>query len=172
MASSADGFVADENGKVDFLNRYPMEETASKKFSDFMDSIDVIVMGSKSYLQLPELSPDEWLYKGKKIFVFSDGRFPVPDIAKGEEINFCKGEVDWFIDQIKSSSQKAVWLFGGANIVKQFHDEGFIDEYIITFVPDELGKGIELFKSSVDLSKLKKVSEESVGVFVEKIFVK
>lgn len=172
MASSSDGFIADEDGDVDFLNNYPLEDTAGERFNKFMDSIDVIVMGSRSYLQIPELSPSEWPYKGKKIFVFSDGRLKVHNIAKGEEINFCKGDVDWFIDQIKSSAQKGVWLFGGANLVKQFHEAKLIDKYIVTFVPDELKSGIELFKTSVDLSELKKVSEETVGVFREEIFIK
>ncbi len=73
IAQSQDGFIADKDGNIDFLNKFPMTDDAEKRYEDFLVDIDVIIMASNTYKQIVnELSPDSWPYVGKKTYVFSN----------------------------------------------------------------------------------------------------
>ncbi len=49
------------------------------------------------------------------------------------------------VKQLKHSSDKAIWLCGGANIAAQLMAAGMIDEVIIKLRPVIFGTGIRLF---------------------------
>ena len=70
-------------------------------------------------------------------------------------INFVKGDVKKFTDQIKLKYGKNIWLVGGADLANQFIKANLIDEYIITFIPILLGEGISLFSGKNYESNLK-----------------
>eukprot|EP00538_Stauroneis_constricta_P005524 CAMPEP_0119565658 /NCGR_PEP_ID=MMETSP1352-20130426/30786_1 /TAXON_ID=265584 /ORGANISM="Stauroneis constricta, Strain CCMP1120" /LENGTH=72 /DNA_ID=CAMNT_0007614631 /DNA_START=70 /DNA_END=285 /DNA_ORIENTATION=+ len=49
IALSVDGFIADPDGGVGFLERFPTPEGEDFGFNDFLKSIDVIIMGHNSF---------------------------------------------------------------------------------------------------------------------------
>ncbi|MNE70175.1 hypothetical protein D3C80_1659500 [compost metagenome] len=74
IATSQDGFIADEHGSVDWL---PEPESNADStcatdygYAKFFESIDTVVMGSKSYEQVLTFGV-EWPYSGKQCFVFT-----------------------------------------------------------------------------------------------------
>ena len=60
LATSVDGFIADENGGVDWLNDFQAEDYG---MIDFFDQCGTAIMGSKTYEQA--LSFNSWFGKWK-----------------------------------------------------------------------------------------------------------
>lgn len=70
IAMSLDGKIADENGNVNWLVGDDIHDTSST-YDNFIQNIDTVIMGYNTYHQVvTELSPDTWVYKELKTFVF------------------------------------------------------------------------------------------------------
>jgi dihydrofolate reductase len=134
IASSIDGYIARENGDIDWL-----PENATSGYGEFIKSVDTVIMGKKTYDQV--LSFGDYPYKDKKSFVFSRNNY-----SKDENIEFVS-DADKLVKQILSNSGTNVWLIGGAEIISIFLNLGFIDEIILSVIPVVLGKGIQLFQN-------------------------
>ncbi|PZM83866.1 MAG: dihydrofolate reductase [Candidatus Margulisiibacteriota bacterium] len=134
IASSLDGYIARENGDVDWL--YTDQDYG---YLEFIDSIDIVIMGRVTYEQV--LGFGEFPYKQKRCFVFS------PDApGKRDNVEFVNERVEDFITRIKPESHLNIWLIGGSNLLNQFVQYNLIDEYIVSVHPILLGNGIPLFE--------------------------
>jgi len=79
IATSQDGFIADKDNGVDWLNdlqqSHPLPEGEDGGFSDFMDGVDAIVMGRVTYDTVLGFVRDglvpEWPYGNKPLYVFT-----------------------------------------------------------------------------------------------------
>lgn len=80
IATSLDGYIADVNGGVDWLNIVPMNEEVKYAFSSFVDSIDALVMGKNTFETVKNFG-GEWPYN-KKVFVVSQFMNSIPDAMK------------------------------------------------------------------------------------------
>ena len=49
LAVSLDGYIADRNGGVDWLNEIPNPDQSDFGFAEFMKSIDAVVMGANTF---------------------------------------------------------------------------------------------------------------------------
>lgn len=64
IGMSLDGYIADENGRVDWLSGQDEERENEDTYSEFIKGIDTVVMGRKTYDQVrQELSPEIWPYE-------------------------------------------------------------------------------------------------------------
>ena len=163
MATSLDGFIADENGSVDWLNELPPPEDPKEDlgFGALMQSVDRLVMGRTTFNQV--LDFDSWAYGDTQVTVLSHQ--PPPDnIPAGAIVNFAQGSPETLIQQFKSEGDQHIYLDGG-NVVQQFLSSGLIDEIILTQVPVLLGKGISLFKEELprDIWKVERVTNYPNG---------
>ena len=68
IASSLDGFIAGINGDISWLDAYQVEGE-DYGYSEFLKTIDIIVMGSKTYEQV--LNFGSWPYEGIKTYVMT-----------------------------------------------------------------------------------------------------
>ena len=67
---SLDGYIADINGGVTWLEGDGSGTVSMDSFFSFYETIDTVVLGWKTYHQImTELSPEEWPYKGKQSYV-------------------------------------------------------------------------------------------------------
>ncbi|HEY3425266.1 MAG TPA: dihydrofolate reductase family protein [Negativicutes bacterium] len=67
IATSLDGYIARNNGAVDWLSGSSGNPNVDYGFDKFYNAIDTIVMGRTTYEQvINELSPGIWVYEGKK----------------------------------------------------------------------------------------------------------
>lgn len=139
VASSLDGFIAGRNGDISWLDAYQVEGE-DYGYSEFLKTIDVIVMGSKTYEQV--LSFGSWPYEGFKTYVMTKRQLKSVDKV---EVDFYSGDLDSFVAGIKRESRKNIWLVGGASLAQSFLERGFIDEIVISIIPVILGDGISLF---------------------------
>jgi dihydrofolate reductase len=137
IATCRAGFIADEQGGVDYLMcaELPGEDFG---YGDLLASIDALVVGKTTYEQI--LTFGKWPYAGKQTFVVTR----TPLTTARNDINFVNS-IQAFMEAINTQpSIKKVWLVGGAELTKGFYDAGLIDECIITVVPTTLNAGIAL----------------------------
>jgi dihydrofolate reductase len=134
IASSLDGYIARENGDIDWLP----ENTASG-YDDFIKSVDTVIMGKTTYDQI--LTFGDYPYKDKKSFVFTRN-----DQNKDENTEFVSN-VEKFVKGGFPGTGENIWLVGGAEIIVSFLKQRVVDEIIISVIPILLGKGIPLFKN-------------------------
>ena len=67
IAVSLDGYIADVDGKIDWLTAFEINETG---YTEFISNVDSLVMGRVTYDQLVnELSPGVWPYPDQTTFV-------------------------------------------------------------------------------------------------------
>lgn len=151
MALSLDGFIADDDGGVDWLNELPPPEDPNEDmgFGALMQSIDRLVMGRKTFNQV--LAFGSWPYGDKPVTVLSHQVVP-PQLPAGALVNFTHGSPEILTQQFKSAGDQHIYLDGG-NVVQQFLVAGLIDEIILTQIPVLLGSGISLFKEALDDKK-------------------
>ncbi len=134
ISCTLDGFIARENGSVDFLDRFN-ETGEDHGFSDLLNSISAIVMGNTTFQEYSRGEKFYEYYKGKGLFVFS-----LKISEEHDKIIFVNEDVRTFLENLQTD--KDVWLLGGGKIIEAFHNESLIDEYIITIIPSVIGKGI------------------------------
>jgi dihydrofolate reductase len=145
LAVTLDGFIEGPKGEVDWCF---MESDMG--FIDFLNDIDTILYGRKSYdlwgQYIPEsgvtkIEKEIWdLVHSKKKYVFSETLNEV-----GGKATLIKGNLQKEVNKIKKESGKNIWLYGGASIVSTFIDLGLVDEYRLSIHPIILGTGKPLF---------------------------
>ena len=158
IAISSDGFIADKNGGVGWLDAYNTQEVAGEidaagcGFKDFYNSIDALIMGNTTYKQVLTFGP--WSFTGKTSYVFAASDTPGCD---SQDIECVYTDIPTFMKKIALCNYKRVWLMGGAMLAESFYNLGLIDEYIITIVPTALGDGIPLLPAIVQAKGLRLV---------------
>ena len=158
IATSLDGFIARENGELDWL---PGSDDGSSdddfRFKTFMDSVDVLVMGRNTYETV--LSFRQWPYGNKRVVVLSSKLLQLSDnLPKTVELRSCS-LIELVKDLLKSGA-KHLYIDGGKTI-QGFLNAGLIQEIIITRIPVLIGKGIPLFGPTNKDVKLQHIETHS-----------
>jgi dihydrofolate reductase len=130
FANSADGFVADAQGGVDWLNAY---DDADYGFNAFMKSIEGVVMGRKTYEQA--LGFGQWYYHGIPCVVLSKTR------TEGPHVEFWNRPVEGLRDYFAAKGARRVWMVGGGEAAAAFVNAGMIDDIEQHIIPIALGRG-------------------------------
>jgi dihydrofolate reductase len=144
IATSVDGFIARNNGGIDWLPSGGNTEGGEDYgYQEFIDSVDALVMGRNTY-ELA-LSFDSWPYGEKPVFVLSGREIDIPDeIAKTVEA-MCVSPRE-VVCRLSERGFQHLYIDGGKTI-QGFLSEGLIQQLIITKVPILIGTGIPLFSS-------------------------
>ena len=141
IAISLDGYIADCNGQVDWLNGQDPVVTSNSSYNKFIRTIDTVVLGWNTYHQIvTELSPDQWIYSGMSSYVVTHKKF-----TSTNEIQFVNENPCDLVTRLKQQKGKNIWICGGANLAQQLIRENLIDQFYISMIPTLLGKGIPLF---------------------------
>ncbi len=158
IATTLDGFIARENGELDWLpgsdGEVPVDsESEDFGFNAFMESIDVLIMGRNTY-ELA-ISTGMWPYGNKRVIVLSN---TLHNLADGVPTTVeLKSELPSDLyNNLKKSGAKHLYIDGGKTI-QGFLNSGLIDEIIITRVPVLIGTGIPLFGPLDNDQKLKHI---------------
>ncbi len=161
IAMSLDGYVADSRGGVAWLKGQDAENKEEGTYAAFLESIDTVLLGFKTYHQIvSELSVGMWPYEGKQSYVFTHSKQP-----QAEQICFTQEEPVELIRRLKKEEGKDIWLCGGAALVNQLWDE--LDVFRISVIPCVLGRGIPLFATKEEKKDLRLIKTEEVNGIVE-----
>ena len=161
IAMSLDGYIADEQGGVNWLTGDGSDINNQGSYARFIERIDTVILGYKTYHQIvTELSPEEWPYVGKQSYVITHKKQNNQD-----EIIFTDENVYDLINKIKLDNGKDIWICGGASIINQVID--CVDQICISVIPSLLGKGIRLFDLQDKELLLKLISTENYNGIVD-----
>lgn len=141
IATSLDGFIAREDGTIDWLlsRDDPGEDHG---YQDFIRDIDGLVMGRGSFEAV--LRMDIWPYD-RPVLVLSKklASSPVPEQLKGR-VRFSDLAPRAAMDRLATEGWRRVYVDGG-RIVQSFLREGLIADMVITQIPVLIGAGRPLF---------------------------
>lgn len=78
IGTSLDGFIARENGDIGWLDEANKNVTPGEDFgfNNFIESVDLIVMGRKTFEQVKVF--DNWPYMDKRLIVLTTKTFKSP----------------------------------------------------------------------------------------------
>jgi dihydrofolate reductase len=145
FAASLDGYIARLDGSIDWLNEASaiVPEGEDCGFQAFMEPIDILVMGRKTYEQV--LTFGQWPYGETPVIVLSRNPISFPVDAPG--VVSCSSESPRALcDRLSREGVGHIYVDGGTTI-QGFLAEGLIDEMTVTVIPVVLGKGISPFGS-------------------------
>nr|WP_207710036.1 dihydrofolate reductase family protein [Roseburia sp. 1XD42-34] len=148
IAASLDGYIATKDDSLEWL--FQVDGEGDNGFAAFYETVDIVLMGKRTYDWIMEQEFQEFPYKNKQTYVFT--RSPVTDT---ENVKFVSDNVSSFIQHLKQQKGKDIWIVGGGELLHPFLQEKLLDELIITVAPAILGDGIPLFKKGnyqLDLS--------------------
>ncbi len=141
IATSIDGYIADKNEGLDWLHSIPNPENIDMGYSKFIEQIDALVMGRRTFETVCGFDID-WPYQ-KPVFVLSNTLEEIPDKFK-DKVHLVKGTMSDILERIHQSGYYRLYIDGGATI-QSFLKEDLIDEMVITIIPILLGGGSPLF---------------------------
>ncbi len=135
-ATSLDGFLAKDDN-VDWLNALDMPEGAFD-YQAFVSTIDVVVMGRKSYEVTKGFGE---LYPTKKVVVLSRSLPTVPE----EHIKVINIESVKDLQDALGPDKQRVWIQGGGDVFGQLLEADVVDDIMIFIQPVAIGRGQSMF---------------------------
>jgi dihydrofolate reductase len=142
LAISLDGFIADDDGGFTWIKGdgdKTHDTKAQFDYEEFVESVDVIIMGKIAFLDCPKETLDS--FKDKTIYVATNKVLN----TNYSNVEFFSGDLVSQISALQKEKGKNIWLFGGAGLTDSFIKANLIDEYIIGIIPIILGSGRPLF---------------------------
>ena len=161
MSITIDGFVADLNGKADWIFRSSDETSRAWSLERSYDN-SLIIMGRKSFENMapywptapgPFAAPMNEIPKGAftkngfKGLNVTPGTELSPAAASWAEARVFDGDLAEEIKELKSQEGKPIVALGGAGFMRNLIATGLIDEYHLNTHPVVLGKGLPVFTS-------------------------
>jgi dihydrofolate reductase len=135
---SVDGFLARTNHALDFLDAGEQEPHG---FEEFYDTVDVIVIGRKTFDVV--LTFGKWFYGKKQVVVLSTRTLDFSSIKEGV-IEQMSGDPAGIVAQLRARGFRHAYIDGGVTI-QRFLAAGLVHQLTITRVPVLIGTGISLF---------------------------
>jgi dihydrofolate reductase len=138
MAASLDGYIADEDGGVGWLDPF---NAVDYGYQQFFNEIGTVVMGRKTYDQAREFGP-EWVYADKRGLVVASKKLenPPPDVTPWTD------GIANLVQHHRGISDGDVWVVGGSQLQSALFDMDAIDRLELFLIPVLLGKGVPLFQ--------------------------
>ncbi len=137
LAVTLDGYVARENGDVDYLEKYPITEF---DFDKFLEGVGAIIMGRASYVQAVEWG---WQWSAYPTMVLTT-RTDL-EVPEGADVRFSSAPTAQAITAFAADTPKRLWVFGGGRVITDGLIGGAVDTLDMTIMPEAIGSGIPLF---------------------------
>ncbi|WP_286266946.1 dihydrofolate reductase family protein [Thalassotalea atypica] len=158
IATSVDGFIAREDGSIDWLDNAgnkdaDMGEHADMGFNAFIKSVDCMIMGRNTMEILSQfnLSPDQWPYGDLPIFVLSRTLKTLPENVTSK-MTLWSGGIEDLIAKLNNENFQHGYIDGGQTI-QSFIDLRLVNQLVLTRAPILLGKGIPLFTGNEETTQ-------------------
>lgn len=139
IAASLDGYIADKDGRLDWLFKYDEMDLGQHDYRHFIKGIKTVVMGRATYDWLAaDAAP--WAYGDQRVLVVTST--PIEDPKGALET---RSDIDGLIDELRALEDGTVWMLGGGRLQMTFLERGALDELEIYVMPEMLGGGAALF---------------------------
>ena len=144
IAASCDGYIARENGDVDWLRG-----EGDYGYEAFLTGIDTIIMGNKTYQQVRGFGT--WPYDGLRTIVYSRSLAGTKD----DRVEFTNAMPPELLAELRGEEGRDIWLVGGGELVRLFMNASLIDEYHVFIQSIVLGGGVRLFPDQTSERRLR-----------------
>lgn len=162
IGTSLDGFIARENGDLEWLTGTDLE-MGDTGYDEFFASVDAMVIGRNTYETIAAF--EEWPYGGKRVLVLSRTLAQV----EGPQTSV-HHDLDEVLAVLDAEGAKAVYVDGGKTI-QEFLRRGLIGEITISRAPVLIGSGIPLFGPlDADVHLVHKRTRELGAGFVQSTY--
>lgn len=142
IATSLDGFIARENGGIDWLQSTQSASGGEDYgYQAFMESVDVLVMGRNTFELV--LTFEAWPYGDKPVVVLSSRGVTIPGHLP-KTVECMAGTPLQVAQQLAARGWAHAYIDGGKTI-QAFLNAGLIQQLVITRIPVLIGRGIPLF---------------------------
>lgn len=137
LAVTLDGYVCRDDGDVDYLEKYSIEEF---DFDAWVAQIGALIMGRTTYEQTIGWG---WLWGDRPTMVLTTrSGLAVPE---GANVRFHSAPTAEAVRAFSAETPKRLWVFGGGRVVTDALLGGAVDTLDITVIPEAIGTGIPLF---------------------------
>jgi len=143
IATSLDGYIADREGKIDWLESIPNPSQDDIGYVEFNSRIDALIMGRISFETVLGFDVS-WPYD-KPVYVLSNSMTAIPKSHEGKAF-LVNGSLEKVLAHVHQQGHHRLYIDGGTTI-QNFLKQDLIDEIIITNFPILLGGGYPLFGS-------------------------
>lgn len=143
FAASLDGYIAKPDGSIDWLNEASavVPEGEDCGFQAFMDSVDSLAMGRKTFEQV--LTFGQWPYGETPVVVMSSNPVSIPSTVPNV-VTHSSETPQALCERLSSEGVGHIYVDGGATI-RGFIAAGVLNEITVTVIPIILGSGISPF---------------------------
>lgn len=157
MAMSADGFVADRDHGVGWLDRFDAADTG---YAAFIEDVSTVVMGRNTFDQVVGFDVG-WPYPGKRGLVVTSRPLdsPFPEAAGWD------AGVEALVEHLRLCDGDS-WIAGGPRLQAEFIARGLLERLDLFVIPVFLGGGVPLFPrdgSMIDL-ELQNLERFDMGI--------
>ncbi|MDA0741106.1 MAG: dihydrofolate reductase family protein [Bacteroidetes bacterium] len=157
-AVTLDGYIADSNGGIDFLDhplfRLPDEDYG---YNAFYESVDAVIMGHNTFEKIKSFE-GSYPYPDKHSVILSSKETLADGVSAGIVVS--NDPADVALTSLTSKFE-TVWIVGGGATNAKLHRAGLIDEMILTYIPTTLGAGIPLFRSNESMANWKNIATKT-----------
>ncbi len=158
VGASVDGFIAREDGGLDFLDAGGNE---AHGYEEFIATIDTLVMGRKTFETV--LGFGVWPYGERRVAVLSHRPVDLTPVAKlGGRAEWMKGMPAEISSRLEAQGAQHVYLDGGITI-QGFLAAGLVQRLVVSRVPILIGRGIPLFGTLPHDVRLRHVGTKAFG---------
>ena len=140
IATSLDGFIATQDGGIEWLEDVPNPTGSDFGFADFLSRVDAVVMGRVTFEKV--LTFGTWPYP-LPVIVLSRTLTTVPPHLVGK-VQLLGGPLADVLAQLEAQGLQRLYIDGG-QVIQAFLREDRIDELTLTRFPKLLGTGLPLF---------------------------
>jgi dihydrofolate reductase len=156
VGTSVDGFIARQNGGLDWL---PEDGGEPHGYDEFITTVDTIVIGRKTFETV--LAFEAWPYGEKRVVILSSEPVDLSAAAaRGGVVEQMGGPPAEIVSRLAAGGARHLYVDGGITI-QRFLRAGLIDRLVITRVPVLIGAGIPLFGSLSQDIRLRHVATRS-----------
>lgn len=138
---SIDGYIADRDGSLAWLETVPNPAGNDMGYGKFMARIDALVMGRKTYETILGFGID-WPYPCP-VYVLSTSLSSLPPELAGK-VFLEQGPLTEVVARIHEQGYQRLYIDGG-KVIQSFLEQELIDELTLTTIPVLLGGGVRLF---------------------------
>lgn len=136
-----DGFIARENGDLDWLEVQGDARGEDYGYNAFVGEIDAVVMGRKTFEKV--LTFKAWPFGKTAVVVLSTRPLRIPPKLLGS-VETMADRPSEVVDRLARAGLRRLYLDGGYTI-QGFLRAGLVDQITVTRVPVLLGRGVPLF---------------------------
>lgn len=143
IATSADGFIAREDGSIDWLMQRHRAAPPGEDFGygAFIAGVQALLMGRASFEAA--MAFPEWPYAGLPVWVASRRELLLPEALRGQ-VTVSADAPRALLSALAAAGVRDVYLDGG-QLVQAFLREGLVTTLTVTLIPVLLGRGRPLW---------------------------